>query len=846
MALNNTYIIGEILAIYFHNPDNHFRVMRIKVEDTNTLYSEKFIVVTGYFLNIQEGTSYQFYGELIDHPRYGQQFNCYAFEPVQIMSLDGLIRYLSSAEFPGIGKTLAERIVSKLGAKAIERILNEADALDNIRGLNKNKQILLKEKLKASQGSQYIFIRLAEWGFSTQLANRIYLKYQHQAIEIIEANPYQLTRDIPNFGFKRADQLAKQLALPLDSQERISGAVFYLLYQHVYTTGDTYLHKEALLKAALDLLNPEGMRTVSYEQLYQGLKMMLATGEICAYKQTYLAVPWLYYAEKGSARILLELKEENNGLDFSQEQLLAVLKEVESDLNVSYGQEQRLAIEEALRSSVYILTGGPGTGKTTILNGLVRAYQALKKLSGQELEEVIALAAPTGRAAKRMSDVIDFPAKTIHRLLGLTGEEEVDDIDVSSAEVDYDLLIIDEVSMVDCQLLYQLLQAVTAHTQIVFVGDKDQLPSVGPGQILGDLLASQQIPHRELKEIYRQKEKSSIITLAHAIKEGRMPADFSHKFVDRTFIPASNRQLPHLVAQVAKKAEDKGYTSRDIQVLAPLYAGQSGIDNLNRILQAVLNPNSDGQKRELVHQDIIFRVGDKVLQLKNQAEYQVFNGDLGRISAIFFAKETESKSDTILVEFDDGLEVTYQRSDFHQLTLAYCTSIHKAQGSEFPIVILPLVKAYWRMLQRNLLYTAVTRAKHSLILCGEVPAFKQAVATLGGRRETLLAHFLCDKGQERADEELEVRDDIWHIKAEHGDQTEELGLVNVEGGNDKIQTASSIMIEENKPDHGQNNVSDVSLSSGIDRQEDILTPEMVESGQFNPLRGIEGLSPYQF
>ena len=379
------------------------------------------------------------------------------------------------------------------------------------------------------------------------------------------------------------------------------------------------------------------------------------------------------------------------------------------------------AIETALNSAIMILTGGPGTGKTTVVRGLVEVYAELHGLSlnpktyvDKEEPFPIVLAAPTGRAAKRLAESTGLPAMTIHRLLGFNGQEKDEE---TEREIVGRLIIIDEMSMVDTWLAHQLLKALHEDVQVVFVGDQDQLPPVGPGQVLKDLLASNQIPTVELTDVYRQAEGSTIIEMAHQIKKGIVPTTLTAKTSDRSFIQASSTQVTSVVTQIVKSAVAKGQAIRDIQVLAPMYRGPAGIDNLNKEIQQLVNPN-DGTRKELVFGDTIYRIGDKVLQLVNQPENNVFNGDMGEVIAIIRAKETIEKQDLLVVSYD-GIEVTYQRPDLNQITLAYCCSIHKSQGSEFQTVIMPVVRGYSKMLRRNLLYTGITRAKNFLILCGE-------------------------------------------------------------------------------------------------------------------------------
>ena len=438
----------------------------------------------------------------------------------------------------------------------------------------------------------------------------------------------------------------------------------------------------------------------------------------------------MFFSEKGLVRNIKRVMEQSEYKDqFPESEFLLALGNLEDRIGVQYAPSQREAIQTALMSPMLILTGGPGTGKTTVIKGIVELYGELHGCSldpndyKNDEPYPFILAAPTGRAAKRMAESTGLPAVTIHRLLGWngTGTFERDE----DHPLEGKILIVDETSMVDIWLAHQLFKALPEHIQVIIVGDEDQLPSVGPGQVLKDLLDSACIPTVKLKDIYRQAEGSSIIELAHEMKKGQLPANLLVPQGDRSFIKCSSSQIPQAIEKIVLNAKNKGFAPMDIQVLAPMYRGPAGIDRLNAILQESLNPNPDG--KELKFGDVTYRIGDKVLQLVNQPESNVFNGDMGEIVSIFYAKENTEKQDMVIVSFD-GIEATYTRQDLNQITLAYCCSVHKSQGSEFPIVIMPIVKSYYRMLRRNLIYTGITRSKQFLILCGEVEAIELGVS----------------------------------------------------------------------------------------------------------------------
>lgn len=487
---------------------------------------------------------------------------------------------------------------------------------------------------------------------------------------------------------------------------------------------------EALLVDVKKLLEDNQNFQIEFTDISREIIKLGEEGKLIAEEQR-IYLPSLFYSEKGLVanikRILEQTEYENQ---FPESEFLLALGNLEERLNVQYAPSQKEAIQTALMSPMMILTGGPGTGKTTVIKGIVELYGELHGCSlepkdyKKEEPYPFLLAAPTGRAAKRMTESTGLPAVTIHRLLRWNGAEGFEHNEDQPLEGK--ILIIDETSMVDIWLAHQLFKSLPDNIQVIIVGDEDQLPSVGPGQVLKDLLDSGRIPTVRLTDIYRQAEGSSIIELAHQIKKGYLPEDISAQQADRSFIRCSTNQIPQVVEKVVANAKKKGYSPRNIQVLAPMYRGPAGIDRLNELLQNLFNPNADGTRKELAFGDVKYRIGDKVLQLVNQPEANVFNGDMGEVVAIFYAKENTEKQDQLIVSFD-GIEVTYNRPDLSQITHAYCCSVHKSQGSEFPIVVLPVVKSYYRMLRRNLIYTAITRSKQFLILVGEEDALKMGI-----------------------------------------------------------------------------------------------------------------------
>ena len=749
------FVLGRPVVSIFHNPQNLFSIIKVKIQQTNTPYTEKEIIVSGYFPKLSLEEQYKFTGSVKNHPKYGVQFQAETFKKEVPETEQGVVHYLSSDLFNGIGRKTAETIVKKLGSDAIKKILEDPDALDGVPRLSDDKKDTIRSTLQMNLGLERVMIQLNDWGFGPQVGMRIYQAYREDTIDILTKNPFQLIEEIEGIGFHRADELGSKLGITGSHPDRIKAAILHVLNQASLSEGHVFVDAKNLIPLVKQMLEASQREDIPVEAISQAAIELNEEGKVAG-EETRLYLPSLYYSEVGIATKLETLIAEQETRDgFPSSEIRKALGEAEERLGVNYAETQIDAIEKSLNSSVMILTGGPGTGKTTVVRGLVEVYAELHGLSLDPKDYAkkkepfpIILAAPTGRAAKRLSESTELPAMTIHRLLGFNGQEKEEE---TEKEIEGKLIIIDEMSMVDTWLAHQLLKAVPADAQLIFVGDQDQLPPVGPGQVLRDMLASGRIPTVELTEIYRQSSGSSIIELAHQMKAGKLPDNIEAKTSDRSFIKAGADQIPLVVEKVVKSALSKGHTIKDIQVLAPMYKGPAGIDALNQMIQQMVNPNDDGSRKELVFGDIKYRIGDKVLQLVNQPESNVFNGDMGEVVAIMKASETVEKQDVLVVSFD-GIEVTYQRSDLNQLTLAYCCSIHKAQGSEFSTVIMPVVRGYMKMLRRNLLYTGITRSRDFLILCGDPGVFRYGVErTDDSSRLTTLAGRLGASTAETAD-----------------------------------------------------------------------------------------------
>lgn len=832
MLPEKTYVVGKVAAIFFQNPSNFFKVLLVRIEETNAEYREKEIVVTGSFGEVQEEESYRFFGEMVEHPKYGEQLKADTYQKEQPTSENGLIHYLSSEKFPGIGKKTAERIVDLLGEQAIDRMIAEPELLGQVPGLTEKKQKMMLETIRLNYGMDQVIVGLNRFGFGSQLAFAIYQAYKNTAIEMIEENPYRLVEDIEGIGFKKADNIAEQLGIEATSPKRMRAAILHQIFQQSMQTGNTYVPAQELLDQTIRLLETSRPVEIHPEQVADVVIQLVDQGKI-QQEGTNLYENSLFFSEWGIATSIQRLLQRKKEINYPEKTVEKCLRKIEKRLGIVYGSSQEEAIKQAIRSPLFILTGGPGTGKTTVINGIVQLFAELNEVDlepSKYTEETfpILLAAPTGRAAKRMNETTGLPSGTIHRLLGLNGREKA--TAMAPKELEGGLLIVDEMSMVDTWLANTLFKSISTNMQVIFVGDKDQLPSVGPGQVLHDLLEIDDIPKQELNEIYRQGDGSSIIPLAHEIKNGRLPQNFTQNQKDRSFFACDAYKIEPIIAQIVQRAKDRGFTPQDIQVLAPMYRGAAGIDALNKMMQEIFNPNPDGKKKEVHWNETVYRIGDKVLQLVNSPEDNVFNGDMGQIVGITYAKNSEDKVDELTIQFDAN-EVTYKRSEWNKITLSYCCSIHKSQGSEFKMVILPMVHQYQRMLQRNLLYTAITRSKELLILLGELPAYQQCVANESNLRYTTLKERILgiDSLSSTIRQRIHQYEEADEEPFAEEDNVASLPIVEASEAQTSLFSEEASLIEE-----------------AFEQLPEYLTEAVVQTGQIDPMIGMAGISPYDF
>ena len=732
------YFSGTVERIIFENPNNFFRILLLDIEDTDAEFDDFEIIVTGTMADIMEGQDYTFWGTLVQHPKYGEQLKVTRYERAKPTS-KGLVKYFASDHFKGIGVKTAQKIVDLYGDNTIDQILADPSRLVSINGLSAVNREAFVSKLRQNYGTEMLLSKLAEYGIPNKLALQIQDTYKEETLEIVQKYPYQLVEDIQGIGFKIADQLAQQLGIESDAPERFRAGLVHTLFSQSMETGDTYIEARDLLSHTIDLL--ENARQVELDPALVADELAhLIEEDKIQNVDTKIFENSLYFAEEGIRSNLIRILEKGKQETFDAPKLDSIIEQVEQDLGICYDHIQKKAICDAINHKVFILTGGPGTGKTTVINGIIATYAALHKLDLAKKQELpILLAAPTGRAARRMNELTGLPSATIHRHLGMTGDDDTSHLD---DYLDADFIIVDEFSMVDTWLANQLLSNISSNSKILIVGDADQLPSVSPGQVLADLLKIPLLPQTKLTKIYRQGEDSTIVTLASQIQQGLLPADFTEKKADRSYFEASSEYIPDMIKKIVAAAIRSGIPAQDVQVLAPMYRGPAGIDQINQLMQDLINPS---EKDQLVFEapDCQYRQGDKVIHLVNDAESNVFNGDLGYITDLLPAKYTDSKQDELTINFD-GNEIVYQRSEWYKIRLAYAMSIHKSQGSEFPVVILPITKSSHRMLQRNLIYTAITRAKSKLILLGEFSAFQFAVKNTGTARKTYLVERFAD------------------------------------------------------------------------------------------------------
>lgn len=700
---------GTIERVTFHNPENGFAVLRVQVAGRKDL-----VTVLGQLPRVVAGEYLEASGAWQRDPEHGEQFKASSLRTATPSSTEGIEKYLGSGLVKGIGPQYAKKIVRVFGAKTLQVIDESPTFLKEVKGLGPRRIQQIRQSWNQQKAVRAIMVFLQSHGLGTARAFRIYKAYGEKALEVVRQNPYRLADDIWGIGFATADALARRLGLEEHSPLRAQAVVRHLLKEAIHE-GHCAVPEEELLHKSAEVADiPPDIVRAALAGLVED-KELIRSSQVTPEPWIYL--PWLFNAEVQVARRLLELLKEPHPLAGTDAQ--KALAWVEGRMGLGLAQGQREAIRQAVTRKVLIVTGGPGVGKTTIVRGILEIFQA-KKLKCR-------LAAPTGRAAKRLSESTGQEAGTIHRLLGFGKGKAKHD---AGNPLDLDALIVDETSMVDIGLMNQLLRALPSHACLVLVGDVDQLPSVGPGQVLADLIQSGMIPMARLTEVFRQARDSGIIQAAHAILEGRTPRSAPPEPLGDFYVIEA--ETPELILDRVLTVLRQRIPARfgldpfrDVQVLTPMNRADLGVFNLNQRLQEALNPVLSEDDPQVVRYGTTFRVGDKVLQTVNNYDKDVFNGDVGRVKSI------DLEDQELAVDYD-GLKVTYEFDELDELSLAYALTIHKSQGSEYPAVILPLHTQHYMLLQRNLLYTAVTRGKKLVVVIGS----KRALEIAARRQET--------------------------------------------------------------------------------------------------------------
>lgn len=730
------YVKGTFKNTIFSS-DKGYIIGLLKVSETNIVdmqdFVNKTITFTGYFAELNLNEKYVMYGEIVNHPKYGFQFNVTESKKVQPEDKDGIVEFLSSDLFKGIGEKLAKKIVDILGDKTLELILEDKSNLYQVPKLSQAKIDIIYDSLTKYEESHQTIVKLTELGFSMRDALGIYNVYKSNTISVIENNIYRVIDDVDDINFTKVDSIFTSLNDDKYNINRISALILFIMKELSFKTGDIYLSYSNIYNGVSNYLKEELSSSLFEDalcMLEEELKIKVEDDRYYIYSdymdEDYIVNKLNYLINKDTTKY--------KNIDLR-------IKELEDKYEIKYSEKQKEAIVKALENNILIITGGPGTGKTTIIKAIVDLYKKLNKLELKDLINSLALLAPTGRASKRMSESTMLPATTIHRFL--KWNKEANEFMVNEYDPDFsNLVIVDEVSMIDNHLMSSLLRGLTNNIKLVLVGDYNQLPSVGAGNVLKDLIDSDIIDKVELDLLYRQDEESYIPILANDIKNDALDEEFLVDRDDYKFLRCqSDLILPSLI-NICTKVISKGYDYKRIQLMAPMYGGVNGIDNINKVLQDVFNP-PDISKLELRYGDITYRENDKILQLVNDPDNNVFNGDIGVIKKIS-KSGTKSGLSEITIDYYGNI-VTYTSKDFNKFKHGFIISIHKSQGSEFEFVIMPISSSYKRMLYKKLIYTGITRAKKKLVLIGEAEAFMYGVKNnLERERKTTLLEKLIN------------------------------------------------------------------------------------------------------
>ncbi len=725
-------IRGKFKQMIFES-DNGYKVGLFRIKEASkglSEYENKTITFTGYFANLNNEDYYKLTGNYIFNERYGNQFQVSSYEREEPKGKDAVIDFLSSSLVKGCGEKTATAIVETLGEDALSLIKNDFQELLKVPGISEVKAKRIYNSIVKYQSTDEIIVKLKKLGFTINEALSILNKWGESSLEIVDKNIYSL---IDIIDFNKLDKVFLSMK-EADSHERVLACIIESFKRLGFKNGDTYIYKEELFSN----IRNEFKIFITESELDNYLLELSQKKEIIINGNDLFLKEYYDYEEDIALNLELISRHSKTKVDNFD----ALMSGIELEYGVKYNSNQKKAIKNALTNRISIITGGPGTGKTTIINSIVKLYIRIHNLNYKDIINEIALLAPTGRAAKKMSDSTGLGAMTIHRYL--KWNKEKNEFQINEYNKNYHkLIIVDETSMIDTYLFDSLLKGIGHNITLVLVGDANQLPSVGPGLILNDLIDSDMFTHTVLEQIYRQSDNSYIPILAKEIKEHNLREDFTTQTDDYNFLRASGLAIKEMIRQICLMSKEKGLTEEDIQILAPMYKGENGIDNLNILLQEIFNPKSK-DKHEVKVGDIIYREHDKVLQLVNDPDNNIFNGDIGYISSIGTIMNPKKK-EVFTIDFD-GNEVIYSREELINIKHAYAISIHKSQGSEFAHVIMPISKSYYKMLYNKLIYTGVSRAKKSLVLIGEIESFLQATNNdYSTNRKTYLKTQLVNK-----------------------------------------------------------------------------------------------------